>query len=104
MNIVKEWTKLDQLIYEMEKKIRDIQNLSNEPDVETMILAETQHLQQENEQLKKKQFPCMLRNENGRYLCPDCGEAVSSDFVEQKKKFCPECGKRIMLPTVFEEI
>lgn len=98
MNIVKEWTKLDQIIYKIEEKIKDLQERNTEPDVETMIMAETEHLHQENEQLKRKQYPGMLLKQDEQYLCPDCGEIIELELIMKKKKFCPECGKRIMLP------
>lgn len=99
INVSKKWTLLDKCIYYIETKIKGIAANTAEPDVETMIQAKTEHLQHENELLKKKQYPGILKKDsNNQYFCPDCHEQIETAFIEQKKKFCPECGKRIIIP------
>lgn len=98
--LIKNWNMLDTFIYKVEKCISQIKNkLKNSqdeiPDPEEMIEAATERLQQENEQLKKKQYPGRIIMKGNNYYCPDCYEHLSQDMI--KKKFCSECGKRIVL-------
>lgn len=96
-NIAARWNALDSFIYKIESGVTRLLNAVKDgqeelPDPEEMILAATEQLQQENEQLKKKTYPGKIIVENDGYYCPDCHERLS-----QIKKFCPECGKRIVL-------
>ena len=71
-----------------------------EPDVESIIAAETKHLKEENEQLKELQYPKQVEKIHKNYICPNmnCKIEISSILVEQYRiKHCPECGQRIYL-------
>ena len=104
-NIAVKWNVLDSFIYKIEINIAKLFNAAKEskkdlPDPEEMIAAATEQLQHENEKLKKKEYPGILIKKNNHYYCPDCHELISSELVEQKKKYCPGCGKRIIVSTV----
>lgn len=93
MNFAANWNRLDSFIYLCESKIKDIitEQKEDEPDVELMIQAETEYLRRENEDLKKREFPTYLIEEDGRYFCPKCRMEIL-DAV----KYCPNCGHRVM--------
>lgn len=97
---IKKWNLLDTIIYKVETCMNQIRKGIKEskediPDPEEMIVAATEQLQQENDQLKKKFYPGEIIVESDGYYCPDCHEQLSQELI--KKKFCPECGKRIVL-------
>lgn len=99
-NIAAKWNLLDAIIYKIESAVIKLSNAVREskdelPDPEEMILAATEQLQRENEQLKKRFYPGEIIVESDCYYCPDCHEQLSQELI--KKKFCPECGKRIIL-------
>lgn len=64
-----------------------------EPDVELMIQAETEHLRIENENLKKRETPVYLSERDGQYFCPKCGTVVKTGSI----RYCLNCGQRVML-------
>lgn len=105
-NIAVRWNALDSIIYKIESgaaKLADAVKESRDelPDPEEMIQAATKQLQIENELLKKREYPSILKYEDGSYYCPDCHELISRELIDQKKKYCPECGKRITLSTSY---
>ncbi len=105
MSNVARWNALDSIIYKIESGAAKLSAAVKEskdelPDPEEMIAAATEQLQYENEKLKKKEYPGILIKENNHYYCPDCRELISSELIEQKKKYCPGCGKRIIVLTV----
>lgn len=63
-----------------------------------MIKADMEYVRQENEKLKKLQFPKKLKEDNRKNLvCPSCKKVIASGHLSQEtlSKFCPECGQRI---------
>ena len=95
---------LDTLIYKVEKCISQIKNkLKNSqdeiPDPEEMIEAATERLQQENEQLKKKQYPGRIIMKGNNYYCPDCYEHLSQDMI--RKSFVRNVESELYLRKIF---
>lgn len=93
MNFAANWNRLDSFIFFCESRIKDIitEQKEDEPDVELMIQAETEYLRRENEDLKKREIPVYLIEEDGQYFCPKCRMKIM-DAV----KYCPNCGHRVM--------
>lgn len=93
MNFAANWNRLDSFIYFCESKIRDIiaDKKEDEPDVEIMIQAATEHLRKANEDLKRREVPAYLIEEGGRYICPKCRIEITDTI-----KYCPNCGHRVM--------
>ena len=96
MNYTANWNILDSIIFFVEGKIGRVKaavkdSNDEDPDVELMIQAETEHLRAENETLKKRETPAYLIEEEGEYLCPECRKEIV-DIV----KYCPNCGHRVM--------
>lgn len=92
---------IDRVIFSVEAAIKRVTlSIRDEkaPDPEEMILAATQHLQEENEQLKDFRIPekVAFDEEKAAYRCPKCGYDLSQQLVEEYKiKHCIECGKRL---------
>lgn len=93
MNFAANWNRLDSFIFFCESKIRGIvtEQKEEEPDVELMIEAETEYLRRENEDLKKREIPVYLIEEDGQFFCPKCRIEIK-DAV----KYCQNCGHRVM--------
>lgn len=55
MSFVADWNKIDSFIFFCESRIRNIigEKKEDEPDVELMIQAETEHLRSENEKRRR---------------------------------------------------
>lgn len=107
-NIAAKWNLLDTIIYKVETTMIKLSNAIKEnrdelPDPEEMIAVATEQLQAENKLLKKKEYPGIIKYENGHYYCPDCNELISGDMITRKKKYCPECGKRIVMSVPYYE-
>ena len=103
-DIVKEWNPLDTFLYKLDIEIGKVREIffDKEPDVETMIEAETNHLRKENESLRELQYPKLIRKKenSNNYICPNikCNNEIHPVLIEQYRvKFCPECGQRIFL-------
>lgn len=97
MNYATKWNKFDSIIFFCENKIRELKTaIANsdtaEPDAEVMILAATKHLRSENENLKKRELPVYLLEEDGQYRCPKCQSRLSDADV----KYCSNCGHRVI--------
>lgn len=93
------WNFLDRTIYKIEELINKVVLYAKDskeiPDPEEMILAATQHLQKENEQLKEYRIPGRVIIYEDNYQCPKCKEVIDNELFEKHKvKYCPECGKR----------
>ncbi len=101
-NPAAKWNLFDSFLYKVECIITKLsvnfkKNEKTLPDPEEMITAATKHLKDENDQLKRKEYPGTLKSENGKYFCPDCQTEIPDLFInEYHTKYCPECGKRIM--------
>lgn len=71
------------------------------PDPEDIILAATEHLQAENEELKDFRIPEKITydEESRTYICPKCRKSHVPELIEVYKiKYCAECGKRFFQP------
>lgn len=93
MSFVADWNKIDSFIFFCENKIKKIigEQKEDEPDVELMIQAETEHLRNENENLKRREIPIYLTEEGDKFFCPKCRTEIVDDV-----KYCPNCGNRVM--------
>lgn len=100
MNFAADWNRLDSFIYFCESKIRDIitEQKEEEPDVELMIQAETEYLRRENEDLKKREIPTYLIEENNKLFCPNCRTEIFRNV-----KYCSNCGRRVMIMRKFDK-
>ncbi len=96
MNYAAKWNKIDSLIFFCENKAHELKaafmdSADAEPDAELMILAETEHLRSENENLKKRELPVYLIEENGQYFCPKC----QSRLLNADIRYCSNCVHRV---------
>lgn len=95
---------IDKVIYFIEAAASRIAiSIHNEkiPDPEEMILAVTEHLQAENEELKDFRIPEKITydEESRTYICPKCRKSHVPELIEVYKiKYCAECGKRFFQP------
>lgn len=99
-DFVKKWNWIDNILYQFEYTINKIkENIAfDEPDVESIIETETNHLRSENNLLKELQYPKQIKEENRQYFCPNqkCRIEIERILIEQYRiKYCPECGQRI---------
>lgn len=97
MNYAENWNRLDSFIFFCENKLEKakaalIATKEDEPDVELMIQAETEHLRAENETLKKRELPIRIIEKDGIFLCPKCMAVLPDPNV----KYCGSCGHRVM--------
>lgn len=97
MNYIAKWNRIDTIIFFCENKIKELRmaiadSKDAEPDAELMILAETEHLRIENENLKKREHPIYMIEENGKYKCPLCNNVLEDVNV----KYCSNCGHRVI--------
>ena len=98
MDSTTKWNKIDSAIFFFERRFKELgiafaDSRAVEPDVELMIQAETKYLRNENEYLKKREFPAYLIKDDERYLCPKCKTEIRDTNV----KYCSNCGHRIVL-------
>lgn len=97
-SIINEWNALDNFFYGIDKLIKVIKEMQAEPDVESMVEAETRYLKTENESLKSLQYPKQVIKAEENYSCPNkrCNTEISRELIiDFKIKYCPECGQRI---------
>lgn len=100
--IEKNWNVVDTVIFSIEKQIyaiiESLRSNRDTIDPEEMILAATEHLQNENEELKKYRIPeKIIIVEHGQYTCPNCRKEVHHELLKKYKiKYCPECGQRFL--------
>ncbi len=97
MNIAKEWNIIDTLIMKIEDLVHNFKlaDLSDQVDTEAMIVAETEHLREENEHLKARETPIYMLEEAGNYLCPKC-----KAFLQDNVNYCNNCGHRVIKHTL----
>lgn len=101
--MITKWNPLDVLFYKLDTVLDSFRASVSHEDtaVETIIAAETSHLRQENEQLKKLSYPKRAeKTQIGSYRCPNkrCGIEIDKELIEKyQTKFCPECGQRIFI-------
>lgn len=106
-NPAAKWNLFDSFLYKIEsvftKLVSELKKDENTlPDPEEMITAATKYLKEENDHLKKKEYPGTLKIKNGKYFCPDCRTEIPTLIIKEcHTKYCPECGKRIMLTTPY---
>lgn len=96
MNYVSNWNLLDSIIFFCENKLHQVREAVRdskeaEPDVELMIQAETEYLRTENENLKKREIPVYMIEEDGTCFCPKCRNKLSPQV-----RYCANCGHRVM--------
>lgn len=93
MNIAKEWNIIDMLIMKTEHFVHNfkLEDLSDQVDVEAMIVAETEHLREENEHLREREIPVYMIRDAERYICPKC-----HIFLPEDVRYCSNCGHRVM--------
>lgn len=96
MNYAANWNRLDSIILFCENKLHQVKaavcdSKDEEPDVELMIQAETEHLKAENETLKRRETPAYLIEDEGQYICPECRMEIGDNV-----KYCSNCGHRVM--------
>lgn len=104
IDLLSNWNIFDRMIYAVESACKAIRadikdSRSTEPDVETIIAAETEYLQRENENLKKREIPLYLIEEEGQFFCPKCKEKHSDPDI----KYCSKCGHRVIRNKHFEK-
>lgn len=102
MNKIHNFNPIDRLLYFIEEVVLKAVHLIKQekaPDPEMMIMAATQHLQNENEQLKEYRIPekLIFDHTNRTYLCPKCKKELNQELIEKYRiKCCAECGKRLL--------
>lgn len=101
MSIVREWNTFDILIMKIERLIHSFNfaDMSDQVDVETMIAAETEHLQKENENLKARETPLYMLEEDAKYMCPKCQMPL-----QENDRYCSNCGHRVMKHISFGDL
>lgn len=97
INTTVSWNKFDRLIFRIENVVKNIKEGINEadasePDVELMIAAETEHLQNENEKLKRREMPLHMAKSGEEYICPKC----RGQITDMNAKYCSNCGQRVI--------
>ena len=97
MNHTANWNMLDSIIFSLEGKLGRVASTvkdskDEDPNVELLIQAETEHLRAENESLKKREHPLYLIEEDGQILCPKCKTQHSDPDI----KYCSYCGHRVI--------
>lgn len=95
MNNITNWNKIDSAILFCENKIKKLREVmidcvDPEPDAETVIMAETAYLREENERMKRREFPVYLIEDAGHCFCPKCQTLVSDTA-----RYCSNCGHRV---------
>lgn len=97
MGYAAKWNKIDSVIFFCESKLKGLKQAitdgaAADPDPEEMILAETEHLRNENERLKNREIPLYLIKDGEQYFCPKCQIQVPDPM----KRYCSNCGHRII--------
>lgn len=91
------WNRFDSMIFLLESKVKKLKaaiedSSSKEPDVESIIAAETEYLKHENEKLKEREMPVYLIEDGSTVVCPKCNYHLPDVEV----KYCPNCGHRVI--------
>lgn len=91
------WNRFDSMIFLLENKVKKLKaaiedSSSEEPDVESIIAAETEYLQHENEKLKEREIPVYLIEDGTTVICPKCNYQLPDVNV----KYCSNCGHRVI--------
>lgn len=97
MGYAAKWNKIDSVIFFCESKLKDLkqaitESAETDPDPEVMILAETEHLRNENKKLKKREIPLYLIEDGEQYFCPKCQTQVH----DSGQRYCSNCGHRVI--------
>ena len=97
MNYAAKWNKLDSVISFCESKVKElkraiVESAEADPNPEDIILAETEHLRNENEKLKKREVPLYLIEDKEQYFCPKCQTQLPDPDI----KYCFNCGHRVI--------
>lgn len=96
--ILSKWNILDCFFFELDKLLKIVKEMQAEPDVESMVEAETRYLKTENESLKSLQYPKQVTKVEENYSCPNkkCKTKIPRELIiDFKIKYCPKCGQRI---------
>ena len=102
-NFATKWNLFDSFLYKIESVFIKLEaelkkDKNTLPDPEDMITAATKYLKEENDHLKREEYPGILIVKKGKSFCPDCRTEIPALIIEEyHTKYCPECGKRIML-------
>lgn len=97
MSHATKWNKIDSVIFFCESRLKGLKQAITEsaeadPDPEEMIRAETEHLKNENERLKKREIPLYLIEDGKQFFCPKCQTQVPDPM----NRYCSNCGNRII--------
>lgn len=97
MSLAVDWNRLDSMIFSLENKVKEIKaaiedSSCEEPDVESIIAAETEYLQHENDKLKERETPVYLIEDGKSVICPKC----HFHLPDTEAKYCSNCGHRVI--------
>ena len=105
LGLLSNWNIFDKMIYAIENALKSIyegicDSVAEEPDVELIIAAETEYLQRENENLKKREIPLYLIEENSLFVCPKC----RAQHRDATIKYCSNCGHRVIISRKYSKM
>lgn len=83
--------RVDRVINEIKVGISDIKD-QKQPEPEEVIEVAIKELKEENDNLKKRDFPQKVVIKDNLYLCPACSSKLKKSDVGF---FCKKCGQRI---------
>lgn len=83
--------KIDGFINGVKEAVSDIKD-QKQPEPEEVIEVAIKELKEENENLKKRDFPQRVVIKDNLFLCPACSSELKKSDVGF---FCKKCGQRI---------
>lgn len=91
------WNRFDSMIFSLENKVKKLKTAiedssKKEPDVESIIAAETEYLHHENEKLREREVPVYLIEDGTTVVCPKC----NCHLPDVEVKYCSNCGHRVI--------
>lgn len=90
------WNLIDKLMMLIDKTIGEVSEVTAELKAskkissEEIIEAATKHLTEENEKLKKRDYPRKAVYKDKKYFCPSCEQELY-----EIGHFCKNCGQKI---------